>query len=106
MIKLLAVKSGKVYMFSQNPKTLTLSLSTWYTLRQKISDDYGRTTVLISWRMREHLGCTVREHRDYNDPSWREHTIRLDFWDAQLQTLFLLKYSDFLNSDSEVLEVV
>jgi hypothetical protein len=79
--------------------TITLSHIAWHTLREKIIEDYGRTTVMISWRLRETLGFTVREHRDYNQDDWAtRHTIRLDFWNDQMQTMFLLKYSDYLQS--------
>lgn len=71
-------------------KTITLSLYNWHTLQEKIVEDYGRTILLISWRLKATLGFTVREHKN---------TIRLDFWDDQLQTLFLLKYSNYLNSE-------
>ena len=82
-------------------KTITLSVSSWHKLQEKIVEDHGRTTLLISWRLRDTLGFTVREHRDYQpDASWdQENTIRLDFWDDQMQTMFLLKYSDYLNSE-------
>jgi hypothetical protein len=81
-------------------KTLTISHRAWNKLKEKITEDYGRATVLISWRLRDQLGFTVREHRDYqSDANWdQENTIRLDFWDNQMQTMFLLRYSDYLDS--------
>ena len=80
-------------------KTLTLSYTAWNKLKEKITEDYGRATVLISWRLRDQLGFTVREHIEYNQEDWRNsHTIRLDFWDDQMQTMFLLRYSDYLDS--------
>lgn len=78
--------------------TIALSYQDWDKLKTKIVEDYGYTTVLISWRMREQLGCTVRDHRDYSHDDWRSSKpMRLDFWDEQLQTLFLLKYSDYIS---------
>mgnify|MGYP000668619100 CR=1 FL=1 len=77
-------------------KTLAMSIRSWHKLKDKIADDYGRTTVLISWKLRENLGFTVREHRDFTRDEWRDDYIRLDFWDDYLQTMFLLKYSDYL----------
>ena len=76
--------------------TITLTMDRWHKLQEKIIEDYGRTTMLISWRLKATLGFTVREHWDHNQD---EYTIRLDFWDEQLQTLFLLKYSDFIGED-------
>jgi hypothetical protein len=83
--------------------TISMTEKQWATLKDKIVEDYGRTTVLISWRLRDTLGFTIREYRDYSPgqaqkeypfESWT--TIRLDFWDEQLHTMFLLKYSDYL----------
>ena len=80
--------------------TITLTLDRWHKLQEKIIEDYGRTTMLISWRLKATLGFTVREHWDHNQDEWyKEHTIRLDFWDEQLQTVFLLRYSDFIGED-------
>lgn len=81
--------------------TLTLSVRSWQLLQEKIIEDYGRATVLISWRLKATLGFTVREHRDYGFDSlavWAGTTIRLDFWDEQLQTLFLLRYGEYINT--------
>jgi len=80
-------------------KTLAISHHAWNKLKEKIIEDYGRATVLISWRLRDRLGFTVREHIEYNQEDWRNsHTIRLDFWDDSMQTMFLLRYSDYLDS--------
>ena len=82
-------------------KTLAISHHAWNKLKEKIVEDYGRATVLISWRLRDQLGFTVREHTDYhsgaNDGWITENTIRLDFWDDQMQTMFLLRYSEFVS---------
>ena len=77
--------------------TITLSFSAWHKLQERIIEDYGRSTLLISWRLKSTLGFTVREHRDYTQDEWDlAHTIRLDFYDEQLQTLFLIRYGDLL----------
>jgi hypothetical protein len=83
-------------------KTLTLKTYDWDKLKSKITEDYGLTTVLISWRMREQLGFTVREHYEPTEVNWRlANTVRLDFWDDQLQTMFLLRYADYLTPGVE-----
>ncbi len=82
-------------------KTLAISHHAWHKLKEKIIEDYGQTTVMISWRLRDQVGFTVREHHDYNQNEWHlSHNIRLDFWDDQMQTMFLLRYSDFLNYEA------
>ena len=78
-------------------KTITLKNPQWEQLKSKIIEDYGRATVMISWRLREQVGFTLRQHRDDNEDDWKnKYTMRLDFWDDQLHTMFLLKYSDYL----------
>jgi hypothetical protein len=81
--------------------TLILSTNAWHNLQEKILEDYGRATLLISWRLKATLGFSVREH------TWYDHVdgfldrftdIRLDFYDEQLQTLFLLKYGEFITA--------
>jgi hypothetical protein len=47
---------------------------------------------MLSWRCRETLGFTVREHRDYLTGI----SYHLDFWDDSMRTFFVLKYADFL----------
>lgn len=80
-------------------KTLAINNWQWLKLRAKIVEEYGQSTVLISWRLKDTLGFTVREHRNYADESGWNNSIRLDFWDDQLQTMFLLKYSDYLDAE-------
>ena len=89
-------------------KTFILATNSWEKLRKEIVKDYGMSTVLISWKLKETLGFTVREHTyvsSDSDGSWDRFTdIRLDFWDEPLQTMFLLKYSDFIDSQYDVLQ--
>jgi hypothetical protein len=83
-------------------KTIALSYYAWDKLKSKIVEDYGQSTVLISWRLRNTLGFTIREHIDYQSGAnggWiTGNTIRLDFWDDHLQTMFLLKYADYVST--------
>ena len=79
--------------------TLTLSVRRWQLLQERIIEDYGRATMLISWRLKANLGFTVREHRDYDVDGWQSTTIRLDFYDEQLQTMFLLRYGEYINTE-------
>ena len=88
--------------------TISLTHRGWDRLRQQIINDYGQSTVLISWRLRERVGFTVREHREHLSEidDWTQmRPIRLDFWDEQLQTMFLLKYSDYLEDQETVLDI-
>lgn len=83
-------------------KTITLSVRQWEKLKSQIIEDYGRATILISYRLRDTLGFTLRRHMDYSDTSLVfQWTMRLDFWDDMLQTMFLLKYSDYITQTSK-----
>jgi len=73
--------------------TIVLDNREWNKIRPKIDADYGKITTMISWRLRDTLGFTVRHHRDHNpiNGHW-VHDIRLDFVDEDAATFFRLKY--------------
>ena len=72
--------------------TLTLDESTWNRIYHQIIQDYGQTTVILSWRLRETLGFTVRRHQQWLDRNNLHRDIRLDF-DSEAQAVFFqLKY--------------
>ena len=73
--------------------TLVLTEKKWNTIYHQIRDEYGDAVILISWKLRETLGFTVRRHRDWNPINGHMvDDIRLDFYDAAAMTFFQLKY--------------
>ena len=73
--------------------TIVLKHNQWRALRQRIEADYGPASSLVSWRLKELLGFTVRHHRGFNIWNKRqEDDIRLDFVDSNSFTFFKLKY--------------
>ena len=73
--------------------TLKLSHKEWIAVRQRIDADYGRVVTMVSWKLKETLGFTVRHHKGYN--SWNkifENDIRLDFVNEDSFVFFKLKY--------------
>ena len=73
--------------------TLVLSEYTWNKIYNRIREEYGDTVVIISWKLRETLGFTVRRHRDYSETlGHMVNDIRLDFYDEPAMTFFQLKY--------------
>ena len=73
--------------------TIVLQNHAWDQLRPRIDADYGKITTMISWRLKETLGFTVRRHRGF-DPkagSYVDDT-RLDFVDETSATFFRMKY--------------
>ena len=73
--------------------TLVLSHKEWRAIRQRIDADYGNVVTMISWKLKETLGFTVRHHKGYN--MWNkifENDIRLDFVNEDSFVFFKLKY--------------
>jgi hypothetical protein len=73
--------------------TIVLAHKEWNNIRRSIDADYGRVTTLVSWRLRETLGFTVRHHQGNNpiNGHWVNDT-RLDFVNEDAATFFRLKY--------------
>lgn len=86
--------------------TLTIKPKQWFTLREHMAQEYGRSA-LISWKLRDTWGLVAREHTDYSEKwntdsaMWSGETIKLDFFDEMKQTMFLLKYSDYITQTSK-----
>lgn len=100
------------------PKPITMSPSQWKTVLANIKQRERPSVYLSREKMKDVLGFTVRDHREYvKDPDyirspqdkddwfymepagWFEgkvnvHTVRLDFYDDQKRTMFLLKYGN------------
>jgi hypothetical protein len=89
--------------------TIVLTPTEWDSIREKIAGHHGRNILLISWRCKRELGFTVRTHTEWIPETEKNHflsdielgvyqtnkkltTIRLDFCDAQAETMFRLRY--------------
>ena len=78
--------------------TVILSEREWNKIYHRIHKEYGDSVILISWKLRETLGFTVRRYRYYNETlGHMVNDIRLDFYDEPAMTFFQLKY---LNNDA------
>jgi len=53
--------------------------------------------LLIREKMKKVLGFTSRRHHYFNQEDDYVEEIHLDFYDEPKRTMFLLKYSEFLN---------
>jgi hypothetical protein len=101
-------------------KPVVMSPDQWLTILYRIKQQEKPSVYLSREKMKETLGFTVRDHREYvKDPNyvrpavggewypvlelgWYEgktsqHTVRLDFYDDQKRTMFLLKYGNGQN---------
>jgi hypothetical protein len=99
-------------------KPIVMSPRAWDAILEKIKSREKPSVYLSRSKMKEVLGFTVRDHKEYvKDPNyvkladddwsnpfaggniWYEgktnvHTIRLDFYDEQKRTMFLLRYGN------------
>lgn len=104
--------------------TLKLSTSQWRTIRAELHKEHPKTVFMLRDKMKRVLGFTVREHSGYRPRTARElaeydlsdniryetekenrfyrenineHFICLDFYNERKYTMFLLKFSEFIN---------
>ena len=78
-------------------KPIVLTLSKWYKLKERLANDYSPSVMMLSYRMKDRLGFTVREHTEWSNQSGSMTDIRLDFYSEPKRTMFLLKYSEYLD---------
>jgi len=89
-------------------KPIVLSEGAWLKIYNHIARTHPPSVLLIRDKMREVLGFTARRHEawldsevDTNDASygtrWRVFNIHLDFYNEPKRTMFLLKYSEYLD---------
>ena len=73
--------------------TLVISNLQWRNIKERIKEEYGVATILISWKLKRELGFSVRSHSYYdNIKSLAMSDTRLDFDDPAQATFFQLKY--------------
>jgi hypothetical protein len=77
-------------------KPIILTHSKWGKLRERLKNDYSPSVMMLSYRMKDKLGFTVREHVWYSKNGYATD-IRLDFYNESKRTMFLLKYSEYLD---------
>jgi len=77
-------------------------------LHHRLLEEYGRATMLVSWRMKRELGFTIRYHKgltEHDKDLWEvmksegfhnryhyEDQVHLDFYNEAQQSWFVLKY--------------
>ena len=89
---------------------IKLKESCWLPLYEHLAREYKNepSVLIIREKMRRVLGCTVRRHREWVNPTAEvgarpdharghyQEWICLDFYDDRLETWFQLKYAEFL----------
>lgn len=79
-------------------KSIKLSTDDWAKLRQHLQQEYAwkPSIIMIRSTMLRELGFTPRLHLEQGKKQYKE-IVYLDFIDDQMETLFRLKYSEYLN---------
>jgi hypothetical protein len=83
-------------------RPVVLTNEQWLDIRSRIINEHGLSTVMLSWRMKEKLGFTVRVHEQYSVAA-RQYVYQtcLDFYNEPKRTMFLLKYGDCIDRKSQ-----
>jgi hypothetical protein len=81
-------------------KPIVLTHGNWEKLKNRLTNDYRPSVLLISSKTKEVLGFTVREHRFFENIGYHSH-ICLDFYNEPKRTMFLLKYSEYLDKTGD-----
>jgi hypothetical protein len=65
----------------------------WNRIKEKIKQDFGVATAVISWRLKRELGFTVRYHRaEIEGATYFHGLVHLDFFNEAAHSWFVLKY--------------
>ena len=78
-------------------KPITLNHRQWEKLKNRLTNDYSPSVMLIRNKMKKTLGFVDREHHWWTEQHGYMSHICLDFFDEPKRTMFLLKYSEYLN---------
>jgi hypothetical protein len=80
-------------------KPIILSKPQWYSLKEKVNQDYPPSVSLVREKMKRVLGFTPRLHETWDARTGYNIEMHLDFFDDQKRTMFLLKYSEYVSQN-------
>jgi hypothetical protein len=82
--------------------TIKISTDVWKQIRADLQTQHPKTVFMLRDKMKQVLGFTVREHKEWipkPDGGYTDFVICLDFYNERKYTMFLLKYSEFLKEN-------
>ena len=94
-------------------KPIVLKPRVWRKLRVELHKEHPKSVFMLRERMKDKLGFTVREHRAYvpgngqkdelgfTNFGYYDEQIHLDFYSEHKRTMFLLKWSEFINGSED-----
>jgi hypothetical protein len=90
--------------------TLRLNVEQWVQILEDLHTEYPKSVFMLRNKMKTVLGFTIREHSQWidikykpgnEDDGWHrgysELSICLDFYNESKYTMFLLKFSEYIN---------
>ena len=82
-------------------KHLEVPYDVYINIRARIVDLYGNAVGMISYKMREVCGFSLREHHSYDKHNNWNIAYCVDFFDASARSMFVLQFSDILNFNTK-----
>jgi hypothetical protein len=76
--------------------TLRLSTAQWKAIRYEIQQETPKSVFMLRDKMKRVLGFTIREHSEWLNGDL-QYSICLDFYSERKYTMFLIKYSEYIN---------
>ena len=86
-------------------KPVILTVSQWKDIRKQLQEEYPRTVFMLRDKMKQVLGFTVREHKEFipkPDGGSYGFEIHLDFYSENKRTMFLLKFSEVIGNNGKL----
>lgn len=82
---------------------LYMTEKNWAIVREVLTQENLKSTMMISTKMRERLGFSVREHRHWDQVDGRykftEEKIVLDFYSEKKYTMFLIRFGEYVSKN-------
>jgi hypothetical protein len=79
-------------------KPIILTYDKWMALKNDLADKNPPSVMIIRDAMKSKLGFTFRHHKQWEGGMVHfNEQVHLDFYDEKKYTMFLLKYSEYLN---------
>lgn len=83
--------------------TVYMTEKNWRAVREILAAENKPSVMMISHRMKEKLGFSVREHRHWTQTDGKykftEESIALDFYNESKYTMFLIRFGEYISKN-------
>jgi len=86
-------------------KQIILFPENWEKLKNRLTNDYSPSVMMIRGKMKRVLGFVPRNHivwRHDVGGSYPIEQVHLDFYNEPKKTMFVLKYSEYLDKSGKI----